>query len=285
MTIEIKSKKTQKPKGSGTKKIMKVQAKEVVQNVVDNVEALAKEPRPEHGSSQSKASPHTEKVGKMFDEIKRYDLFNHVFSLGIDYCWRRKLAKSLILNSEPQILDMAAGTLDVSLALMKQFPKAQIVAGDISEEMLNYGKKKIKMDWQEQFKTEIIDVKSIPYPEASFDAVCIAFGIRNVDDRAKALQEMYRVLRPGGQLCVLEFAPLTIPVLGTSYHFYLEKILPKIAKLFGENEETYYYLSSSIKQYISAEEFCQEIKEAGYQYIRHEKLSLGIANLYNAIKV
>ncbi len=235
-------------------------------------------------SEDLNSSEHTQKVGKMFDAIKRYDFFNHTFSLGIDYCWRRKMVKSLILNHEPSILDAAAGTLDVSLALLKHFSKAKIVAGDISEEMLNYGRSKIKPVFQEQLQLQYMDVKEIPYPEASFDAVTIAFGIRNVDDRIKALKEIYRVLKPGGQVCVLEFAPLTIPILGACYHFYLEKIVPKIAKVFGEDEATYHYLSSSIKNYISAAKFCEELNVAGFKYIKHEKLSFGIANLYNAIK-
>jgi len=228
---------------------------------------------------------HNEEISNMFGNIsKHYDILNHVLSFGIDFCWRRRLVNSIILGSKAKVLDMAAGTLDVSLAILRKYPQAHVVAGDISEEMLEMGKKKIRAAEKDRIDSQVMDAQKIPHADESFDAVTIAFGIRNVEDRLKALKEMNRVLVNGGQLCILEFAPLTTPYVGKAYHWYLENIVPKIAKLFGEQESAYKYLAETVKDFPSPQDFCHEIKKAGFNFIRHESLTFGVANLYVAIK-
>ncbi len=216
---------------------------------------------------------------------KHYDLLNHLLSLGVDYYWRYCMVSRMLFGPKKKILDMAAGTLDVSIALAKKFTESEIIAGDISEQMLEMGKKKISIKHKHQIKTQIIDAQEIPYEDNSFDAVTIAFGIRNVFDRHKALSEMNRVLTSGGQLCVLEFSPITKPkFLAKAFEFYLEKIMPKIAKLISGEEESYVYLAKSIKEFPAPKDFCEEIRNAGFDFVLHKKLTFGAANLYIANK-
>ncbi len=216
---------------------------------------------------------------------KHYDLLNHTLSFGADYYWRYRMIHSIFTGPNKRLLDMAAGTLDVSIALAKKFKDSEVIAGDIAVEMLEVGKKKIKSAQKEQIKTQYIDAQEIPYEDNSFDAATIAFGIRNVIDRHKALCEMNRVLAKGGQLCVLEFSPITKPKwLGALYHWYLEVIMPKIAKLITKDDDAYKYLAQSIKDFPQAPDFCTEIANAGFDFILHKKLTFGIAHLYVAIK-
>lgn len=233
---------------------------------------------------------HSKEVCTMFKTItKRYDLLNHVCSMGIDFWWRRVLVSGFVLGKTNKILDMAAGTLDVSVAALKKFPADQypdvhVTAGDICAEMLEYGKKKIKKQDEGRIKTEVVNALSIPYDDESFDAVSIAFGIRNVDDRVRALSEMHRVLTVGGQLHILEFSPVKNPVLQAAYYFYLEKVMPAAAKLFGENAEAYQYLGRTIKNFPAQRDFCAEIKQAGFELVNFKKLTFGIVTVYTAIR-
>lgn len=282
-----------------------------------------------------KETKYTDKISNMFSSIhKRYDFFNHLLSLGADYWWRHRLVNSFTIGKTNKVLDMAAGTLDVSIAIAKKYPEAQIIAADICEEMLLIGEEKVRniaqkkrekkeccvcknmrvfleklltcaqekkaqdggniqnsvqdckiaLGIDKQIKIQVMDAQSIPLEEASFDVCTIAFGIRNVENRLKALEEMHRVLVTGGQLCILEFAPVHTPVLGMVYHFYLEKIMPKLVKLFIGEEDSYKYLAKSIKEFPLQSDFVKIIKEAGFSFVRYEKLSFGLVSLYIAIK-
>lgn len=228
---------------------------------------------------------HSEEVRSMFKKITRhYDLLNHICSLGLDFWWRKVLVDSFIVGSTNKILDMAAGTLDVSIGALKKYKHVSVVAGDICQEMLEMGREKIKAKDAERIKLAAIDALAIPYPENSFDVVSMAFGIRNINDRIKALAEMKKVLVPGGQVHILEFSPVKNPFLKKAYYFYIEKVMPKIAKLFGENAEAYEYLAKSIKAFPSQDEFCVEMRKAGFDFVNYKKLSFGIVTVYTAIK-
>ena len=236
-------------------------------------------------TTKSTTSKNSNDINNMFGTIsKRYDILNHVLSFGIDYWWRHRLVNSIIPGAKARVLDVAAGTLDVGLAIVRKYPQVTVVAGDICEPMLQYGENKIRSVEKDRIKCEVMDAHKIPHADESFDAVTIAFGIRNMKDRLKALKEMNRVLVNGGQLCILEFSPLTTPYLGKAYHYYLGNIMPKIAKLFGQQEEAYQHLAETVKEFPSPQDFCHEIKKAGFTFIRHENLSFGIATLYVAIK-
>lgn len=228
---------------------------------------------------------HSEEVRSMFKKITRhYDLLNHVCSLGLDFWWRKVLVDSFIVGSTNKILDMAAGTLDVSISALKKYQHISVVAGDICPEMLEMGREKIKAKDAERIELAAIDALAIPYPENSFDVVSMAFGIRNIQDRIKALAEMKKVLVPGGQLHILEFSPVKNPVLQKAYYFYIEKVMPVIAKCFGENAEAYEYLAKSIKAFPTQDEFCVEMRKAGFDLVNYKKLSFGIVTGYTAIK-
>ena len=221
----------------------------------------------------------------MFNKIyKEYDKLNHILSFGMDFYWRYDLVSSLISGKTNRALDMAAGTLDVSIALLKKHQNLEIVAGDIAENMLEFGKTKLKSNQIDRIKTQYINAEEIPFEDNTFDVVTIAYGIRNVEDRKRALQEMHRVLVTGGQLGILEFSPIKEGFLSKIYNFYLEKIMPKIAKLFTKEESAYNYLASSIKAFPSQENFVQEMKEAGFEFVRCKKQTFGVSNLYIAIK-
>lgn len=228
---------------------------------------------------------HSEEVRSMFKKItKHYDLLNHVCSLGLDFWWRKVLVDSFVLGSTNKILDMAAGTLDVSLTALKKYKHVSLVAGDICPEMLERGKEKLKAGDRERIELATIDALAIPYPENSFDVVCMAFGIRNIEDKITALREMKKVLAIGGQVHILEFSPVENHFLQKAYYFYLEKVMPAFAKLIGENTEAYAYLAKSIENFPSRDEFCVELRKAGFDLVNYKKLSFGIVTIYTAIK-
>lgn len=230
-------------------------------------------------------SEHKEKVSKMFSEItKKYDFLNHFFSLGIDYWWRHVLVTGFVFSSKKKALDMAAGTLDVTLKTIRTYQDVEVIAGDICLDMLEYGKEKTRGSEIDRICCQEIDAMAIPYEENSFDIVSIAFGIRNVEDRVKALSEMHRVLEVGGQLHILEFAPIQNKYLQKAYYWYLEKAMPKLAEFFGAKSDAYEYLSSSIRNFPKADDFCEEIKQAGFDFVKYKKLTFGIVTIYIAIK-
>lgn len=214
-----------------------------------------------------------------------YDFQNHLCSLGIDYWWRHKLVEAVVPGPTARLADVAAGTLDVSVLLAKKYPHSQVLASDVCGPMLEYGKtRKLKGQLATQVQVEVADACYLPYASASADAVTIAFGIRNIQPRNKALQEMHRVLGHGGQLCVLEFSSVQNAWLAPVYRFYLEKILPKLAGFFTKKPDAYTYLANSILAFPKPEAFLLEIQEAGFRYAKATQLSFGIATLYRAIK-
>ena len=179
---------------------------------------------------------------------------------------------------------MAAGTLDVTLKTIRTYKNVNVIAGDICLDMLEYGKNKTRGSEIDRISCEEIDAMAIPFDDNSFDVVSIAFGIRNVEDRVKALSEMHRVLNAGGQLHILEFAPIQNKYLQKVYYWYLENVMPKIAELLGAKSDAYEYLSDFIKNFPKAEDFMEEMKEAGFEFIKYKKLTFGIVSIYIGIK-
>ncbi len=214
-----------------------------------------------------------------------YDFQNHLCSLGVDYWWRHKLVEAVVPGPNACFADVAAGTLDVSVLLAKKYPHVQVQASDVCGPMLEYGKaRKLQGRIASQVQVEVADACHLPYTTESMDAVTIAFGIRNIQPRHKALQEMHRVLAHGGQLCVLEFSSVQSTWLAPVYRLYLEKILPKVAGFFTKKPEAYTYLASSILAFPKPDAFLAEIQEAGFRFAKATPLTFGIATLYRAIK-
>lgn len=221
----------------------------------------------------------------MFASISdKYDMLNHVLSFGMDFLWRYRMVRNVSIGPSKKFLDMAAGTLDVSRSLLKHFPQAHVVAGDICQPMLDYGKSKLKYNDINRITMQKMDVVSIPYPDNSFDAITIAFGYRNFNDHKKALEELHRVLIPGGSLYVMEYSPVTTPLFGSVYHWYLEKVMPRIADIICGNPDPYTYLSRSISDFFTPEEIEQQFKDTGFPFVKKQKFTFGIVNLYIATR-
>ena len=223
-------------------------------------------------------------IRDMFSAIApRYDFLNRLLSLGIDRGWRRTLTRIALKNDTAAILDVACGTGDVSLSLRQKAPAARIVGLDFSQAMLDLAAVKIE---NEQADIELVaaSAEELPFPDTDFNLLTIAFGIRNVVDKKKALGEFYRVLKPQGRLAVLEFSQPDYTWLRLLYNFYFFKILPLIGGLFAKRS-AYRYLPDSVARFPSRDEFVSWLKDAGFTDCRYHSLTFGIATLYLAEKV
>jgi demethylmenaquinone methyltransferase/2-methoxy-6-polyprenyl-1,4-benzoquinol methylase len=221
--------------------------------------------------------------GAMFDAIaSRYDLVNRVISLGIDQSWRRKTVEALLLEGADRALDLATGTADLALAIAARYPGVKVVGVDPSPKMLAVGDEKVaRAALEARVSLEMGDAQSLQFADASFDAVSMAFGIRNVPDRPKALREMARVVRPGGRVAILELAEPTTPILGSLARFHIHTLVPAIgAALSGSRE--YRYLERSIAAFPDRAVFAELLREAGLTVIAAEPLTFGVASLYVA---
>lgn len=232
-------------------------------------------------SSQGKK----QKVEAMFDNIAyRYDFLNHFLSAGIDIQWRKKVRKLLAPKQPAQILDVATGTGDLAIELIKLKPK-KIIGIDISEGMLNVGKEKIarkKLD--KSIFLEVGDSENLRFESNTFDAVTVAFGVRNFENLQAGLKEMNRVMKIGGTVAILEFSkPKKFP-LKNIYQFYFKYILPGFGKLVSKDKEAYTYLPESVQQFAEDEAFMLEMKKAGFKQIGQDRLTFGIATLYYGTK-
>ena len=222
-------------------------------------------------------------IRDMFSAIApRYDFLNRLLSLGIDPGWRRTLTRMALKKETGAILDVACGTGDVCLALRQKAPVARIVGLDFSPAMLDLARVKIEKA-NADIELVAASAEEIPFPVADFDLLTIAFGIRNVVDKKKALAEFNRVLKAHGRLAVLEFSQPDYAWLKTLYNFYFFKILPFIGGLFARRS-AYQYLPESVAEFPSRAEFVSWLCEAGFERCRYHSLTFGIATLYLAEK-
>ncbi|HAG16339.1 MAG TPA: bifunctional demethylmenaquinone methyltransferase/2-methoxy-6-polyprenyl-1,4-benzoquinol methylase UbiE [Bacteroidales bacterium] len=222
-----------------------------------------------------------EQVRKMFNSIAgKYDFLNHFLSIGIDRLWRRRLVRMLAKENPQRILDIATGTGDLAIALLKCNPK-EIIGADISENMLQVGIEKIKRKKLEnRIKLELGDSENLNYQSNYFDAITVAFGVRNYEDLHKGLSEMYRVTKPGGSVWILEFSKPSIFPVKQIYNFYFRFILPSVGKMVSKDKEAYTYLPESVSKFPDGPDFLDEMKKVGYSSNRQLKLTFGIASIY-----
>ena len=218
----------------------------------------------------------------MFNKIaKRYDFLNRLLSGGIDINWRKKAIAQLKELKPKTVLDVATGTADVALMTYKALKPAKIIGIDISDGMLELGRKKIeKQGLQQVIELFNGDSEKINYPDNSFDAVTVAFGVRNFQNLEQGLQEMLRVLKPGGKLVVLEFSKPKQTAFKGLYNFYMKTVAPKAGSMFAHNKDAYQYLNDSVQAFPEREQFTEVMKQTGYTNIYFKTLTMGICCIY-----
>ena len=223
-------------------------------------------------------------IGALFNRIAgSYDKLNHLLSLGIDRRWRRRAVDNLKYSGK--VLDVAIGTADLALEIMHK-GKADMVTGiDLSDEMMRIGAEKVeRLGYGGKIVFEKGNALDISYPDASFDTVTCAFGVRNFSDLDKGLSEMYRVMKSGGQLCIIEFSYPENKLVAALYDFYFSRILPKIGGALSKDRQAYTYLNKSVKSFIWGEKMKARLQAAGFKYVGYRTMTFSIATLYMAGK-
>ena len=233
---------------------------------------------PEEGSDLSKK----EQVAGMFDSIAyRYDFLNRFLSAGIDITWRKNALKELKKLDPKKILDVATGTADVAIMATNSLHPEKIIGIDISDGMLDFGRKKIeKLNLGKVIELVNGDSETINFADNSFDAVTVAFGVRNFQNLEKGLGEIKRVLRPGGKLVVLEFSKPKSIGIKQLYNVYMKVVAPGMGKLFSKNRNAYKYLDESIKKFPEGKNFTTILDNLGYRNTYCKPQSLGICSIY-----
>jgi len=222
-----------------------------------------------------------QEVERMFDAISpRYDLLNRLFSLGIDQRWRRKVIRLLAEEPVAHLLDVATGTAD--MALLGAAHATRVTGVDVSEGMLTHGRDKVKRAGQGD-KIHLLRAASeaLPFPDGTFDAATVAFGVRNFDDLQGGMREMGRVLRPGGRLFVLEFSKPRGP-LAPFFRFYFHHVMPALGRWISGDTAAYSYLPRSVDAFPEGPAFVRLLETVGFNNVRALALTGGVATLYSA---
>lgn len=221
----------------------------------------------------------------MFDEISgRYDFLNHFLSFGIDHWWRRKFVRILAKQRPGLILDVATGTGDLAIAMAALGPE-KITGIDISDQMLAIGVTKVrKRRLTEMISFESGDAEAIPFADESFDAVTVAFGVRNFENLEKGLSEMKRILKPGGTMQILEFSHPGSTPFRQIYGLYSRFIIPFFGKIVSKNDQAYSYLPESVAAFPSGQDFIQIMEKTGMKNNSYLPLTFGISTIYSGEK-
>ena len=225
-----------------------------------------------------------EQVEQMFDAISpKYDLLNRLFSMGIDQRWRRLVIGSVGEEPTDRLLDVATGTADLAILAAKTVN--EVIGIDISEGMLSHGRTKVKdRGLEDRITLQQADSIALPFDDARFDAVTVAFGVRNFEDLERGLSEMFRVLRPGGRLFVLEFSKPQRTPMRQLFRFYFHRVMPLIGRSVSKDSAAYTYLPQSVDAFPEGPAFKALLRAAGGREVRARGLTGGIATLYSARK-
>ena len=225
-----------------------------------------------------------EQVERMFDAISpKYDLLNRVFSMGIDQGWRRQVIRMVAQEPVEKLLDVATGTAD--LAILASKVAGHVTGVDISDGMLAYGRVKIEEKGLKQRITlQQADSTALPFADGSFDAVTVAFGVRNYEDLESGLREMLRVLRPGGRLFVLEFSKPTRTPMRQLFRFYFHRVMPFVGRLVSKDSAAYTYLPKSVDAFPEGPRFVALLTVAGGREAKARTVTGGIATIYSTRK-
>lgn len=231
--------------------------------------------------------PKKEFVKKMFDNIAPdYDRLNHLLSLDVDKLWRRYALKEVVDGTRQVVLDVACGTGDSTVAVARAAaPGSRIVGSDISTGMMSFVLEKArKAGVEDRVTVEQGDCEDLPYADEEFDRVTCAFGVRNFEHKEKGLEEMHRVLKPGGKVVILELSVPGNPFIAVLYGLYLKHLLPFIGGMISGEKAAYKYLPASVYAFPKPEAFSRMLEEAGFREVRHKYLSLGLCSMYTGKK-
>ncbi len=227
------------------------------------------------------------RVAGVFDSVAdKYDLMNDAMSFGIHRLWKRFAVEQSGARSGQTILDLAGGTGDLAARFSRLVgPRGQVVIGDINASMLTVGRERL-LDKGISGNVGYLQVnaENLPFPDGSFDCITIAFGLRNVTDKEKALESMHRVLKPGGRVLVLEFSKPVVPGLGRIYDFYSFKILPLMGRVIAKDSDSYRYLAESIRMHPDQENLRVMMEQAGFEDCDYFNLSGGIVALHRGFR-
>ena len=237
------------------------------------------------GFEEVPAGEKAKRVARVFDSVAaRYDIMNDVMSGGLHRIWKAITISQANVRAGQKVLDVASGTGDLALAFAKKVgPHGKVVMTDINDQMLARGRNRL-IDAGYPTQAVVCDAEHLPFPEAEFDLVTVAFGLRNMTDKAAALKQMHRVLKPGGKLMVLEFSKVAAP-LEKIYDFYSFKVLPWLGKRIANDEASYRYLAESIRMHPGPEELAQMLRDAGFDVVRFSTMTAGVVALHQAIKI
>lgn len=243
---------------------------------------MSKTVRPYQDSSATKK----EQVASMFNNISgTYDFLNHFLSLGIDMIWRKMAIRELTASKPSTILDVATGTGDFAFEAIRILNPAKIIGVDISEGMLGIADEKIrKRGLQDVFEIRLGDSEKLLFDNDTFDAVTVAFGVRNFEDLEKGLCDMLRVLKPGGKVVILEFSKPKVFPVKQAYNFYFKYITPTIGKLFSKDSSAYTYLPESVEAFPDGKDFVSLMQKVGFKDTKHRPLTFGICSIYTGLK-
>lgn len=227
-----------------------------------------------------------EQVEHMFDAISpKYDLLNRLFSMGVDQGWRRKVIRLVAQEPVGHLLDVATGTADLAIMAAKRKAAERITGVDISEGMLAHGREKVKAQKLDDRVTLVRgDSAALPFSDASFDAITVAFGVRNFEDLERGITDMVRVLKPNGRLFVLEFSKPRTALTGGLFRFYFHRVMPFVGKLVSRDSAAYTYLPRSVDAFPDGEAFVRILEKCGLREASARPLTGGIATLYSARK-
>lgn len=243
---------------------------------------MSKTVRPYQDSNATKK----EQVASMFNNISgTYDFLNHFLSLGIDVIWRKMAIKELLADKPANILDVATGTGDFAFEAIRILKPSKITGVDISEGMLAIADEKIrKRKMQDIFEVRLGDSEKLLFDQDTFDAVTVAFGVRNFEDLEKGLSDMLRVLKPGGKAVILEFSKPKVFPVKQAYNFYFKYITPTIGKLFSKDSSAYTYLPESVAAFPDGKDFTAMMEKVGFKNTKYRPLTFGICSIYTGIK-
>jgi demethylmenaquinone methyltransferase / 2-methoxy-6-polyprenyl-1,4-benzoquinol methylase len=227
-------------------------------------------------------------VGEVFSSVAaKYDLMNDLMSLGVHRVWKRYFVGTSGVKRGDRVLDLAGGTGDIAVLLHERVGDAgEVIIGDINAEMLNVGRDRlIDRGLVQGLRYVQLNAEALPFPDASFDLVTIAFGLRNVTDKQQGLAEMRRILKPGGRALVLEFSQVKPQWFQPIYDFHSFKVLPRLGKLFANDAGSYQYLAESIRKHPPQEELQAMMIAAGFARCTHRNLSGGIVAIHSGYSV